>query len=328
MAEILEPDETQILAAMLGISEMIGNLSDIQELLGTVVRIVPQLVRSNRCAVFVLDKKSQELKCAQAFCPDIEQTKYLMSLTIKESEIPKLSQKVLKQHLPAFIRDASREEILPAIMVQTLGLKMLLIVPLVCRDEVMGIMMLDDTRVNRYFTSKEINIVTGIATMAAIAVEWNTTRDNLLLEKGRLEAVASTLSDAFLVLDTRLRILYINEPGQKLLGWTAEEIVGKPCSEIFKAIDANGVQVCGSICPGRHILWGEDVSKQVYRLNFQKKDGSRIPCEIRGSAVRDSQGQIKEIVYALISSSKLPKHGQDPEAQHLEDLEEIVVENR
>lgn len=328
MPENLEPDETQILAAMLGISEMVGGLTDIQELLATVVRIVPQLVRGNRCALFTYDEKKGEIKCAQAFGPDIEQVKYLSKLTIREAEIPRLVQKVLRQRLPLPVRDATREEIFPVNVIQALGLGTMLVAPLVCRDRALGLMILDDSRGNRYFTSKEINIVLGIATMAAIAMDSTVVRDELSAEKARLEAIVAVFSDAFLVFDSQLRIKHINAMGQELLGWTAAEIVGKPCSEVFKVVDSNDVHVCGNMCPGKRVLWGEDISREVYRLDFQKKDGSRIHCEVRAGGVKDSKGHVTEVVYALInaaSSNEPRRESEENPPKSLEELETLVL---
>jgi PAS domain S-box-containing protein len=328
MPEELGPDETQILAAMLGISEMVGGLSDLQELLGTVVRIVPQLVRGNRCAIFSLDRKRGELKCEQAFGPDMGQIKYISGLVIKEADIPKLAQKVIKQRLPALIRDAFKEEILPAAVIQRLGLKAMLIVPLVCRESVLGIMFLDDSSGSRYFTSKEINVVIGIATITAIAIDSTTSREELATEKARLAALAAATSTAFLVLDPHFRIKYVNSLGEEMLGWKREELVGKLCSEVLRATDTNGVNVCGSSCIGQRLLWGEDAAGEVHRLSFQTKDGRRMLCDVRGSAVRNPKGDITEIVYALIrtkpSVTPIPMREHAP-IEGIDELKEIVL---
>jgi len=328
MPEELGPDETQILAAMLGISEMVGGLSDLQELLGTVVRIVPQLVRGDRCAIFSLDGGRGELRCEQAFGPDMEQVKYISSLVIREADIPKLAQKVIKQRLPALIRDALKEEILPAAIIQRLGLKAMLIVPLVCRESVLGIMILDDSGGSRYFTSKEINVVIGIATMAAIGIDSTTSREDLATEKARLAALTAATGAAFLVLDPHFRLKYINAWGEEMLGWKREELVGKLCSEVLRATDTNGISACGSNCIGQRILWGENVAGEVRRLSYLTKHGRRMLCDVRGSAVRDSKGNVTEIVCVLIraklSVTPIPVRESAP-IEGIDELKEIVL---
>ena len=47
--------DAKVLAALLGISEMVAGLSDLEEVLGLIVRITPQLVGVDRCAVLLYD---------------------------------------------------------------------------------------------------------------------------------------------------------------------------------------------------------------------------------------------------------------------------------
>jgi len=331
MPENPEPDETQILGAMLGISEMVGGLSDLRELLGTVVRIAPQLVRCNRCLLFLLDERTGELRCEQAFGPDIEQMRYASGLVVRETDIPRLSQKVIKQHLPALIRDATKEEPFPASIVQRLGFKTMLIAPLVCRDRTLGMIVLDDTRGIRHFTSKEINVVGGIATMAAIAIDCTTLREGLATEGGRLEAITAVCADAFLVLDTKFRIKFMNPQGEELLGWKAKDLIGRQCSEIFSVVDVNGVRACGSACPGQRILWGEDMSKEVQRLYFLRKNGDRVPCDVRVAPVKDAQGSVTEIVYVLVRAepARTTHAAKEPgTGEHVKELEAMLFDER
>jgi len=331
MPEDLGPDETQILAAMLGISEMVGGLTDIQEIIGTVVRIVPQLVRNNRCAIFSYDALKSELRCEQAFGPDLDQIRILNNLVLKESDIPRLSQKVLKGRLPAIVRDAAKEEIFPPILIAKLGLKSLLVVPLICKDRILGLMMLDDTRGVRYFTSKEINIVAGIATLAAIAMDSTNVREELESERGRLEALAGAISDAYIVLDTRFKVKHLSASGERLLGWPAGEVVGKQCSEVFKVRDLHGIVVCGSSCLGRRLAWGENVTGQSSRLHFQRGDGTTVLCDVHAAAVKDADGQVIEIVYALsvVTHTMTPTPVKETmPTQTFRELEQIVLDGK
>ena len=159
--------------------------------------------------------------------------------------------------------------------------------------------MLDDTRGFRHFTSKEINIVMGIATLTAIAMDSYGLRENLALARGRLEALAGATSDVIVVLDTRLRVKHLSPSGERLLGWSEDEIVGKQCAEVFKVKDLHGVGICGLGCMGRRVIWGEDVAGQSSRLNFQTKTCGQVTCDVRAAGVKDANGQVIEIVYAL-----------------------------
>src|SRR5205807_8156131 len=59
VAEREEIGETQILAALLGVAEMVGGVSDIDELVALIARVTPGLVRVDRCAIRAYDEASR-----------------------------------------------------------------------------------------------------------------------------------------------------------------------------------------------------------------------------------------------------------------------------
>src|SRR2546422_1225095 len=62
-----EVSEEQILAALLGVAEMAGDLTDPDELLAAIVRITPGLVGVDRCAVLGYAKQAREFRTLAAF---------------------------------------------------------------------------------------------------------------------------------------------------------------------------------------------------------------------------------------------------------------------
>ena len=56
VAEREEISEIQILASLLGVAEMVGGLTDIEELTALIARVTPGLVRVDRCAIMAYDE--------------------------------------------------------------------------------------------------------------------------------------------------------------------------------------------------------------------------------------------------------------------------------
>ena len=165
------PSEVELLAAFLGIAEMVANLTDLDELLGTIVRITPQLVGVDRCAIMEYDERRAEFRTAQVFSPDRVRNADFAKLVLRESDIRALAHKILVQKLPALIKDADQDGLLPGPVAASLGMRSVLVVPLACRGRTLGLMTLDRVGRQKFFTSKEINVAMGVGVHLAIALE-------------------------------------------------------------------------------------------------------------------------------------------------------------
>src|SRR3972149_268046 len=111
---------THFLAALLGISEMVAGLTDREEVLGTIVRITPQLVGMDRCAILLYDEPRREFRTAVVHGPDRERNALYERLTITEAEARALAHRILEQKLPALGRESSFPRHIPG----PLGTKM------------------------------------------------------------------------------------------------------------------------------------------------------------------------------------------------------------
>jgi PAS domain S-box-containing protein len=298
MLDDRELGETQILAALLGVSEMIGNLSDLEEIVGTIVRIAPQLVSVNRCAIFLYDPQRREFRGFQAFSPDPREAEDLARLVIPEEKVPKLVRKIVSQRLPALIKDATRDDFLPSDLVEAFGIRTMLIMPLACRQRVLGMILLDDTKLRHYFTSKEINVVLGIANQTALAMEnWQLQRE-LDRERRRRETAALVLADGMLILATDGTILHVNREAEETFGYAATELVDRRCSDVLGVSDADGRPLKEQSITATSLLWGEPLGEAL-RLTFFRKDETPLTLLVRGAPIRDERGQVMEVVYSL-----------------------------
>lgn len=289
-----ETGETQILAALLGIAEMVGNLSDTDEILAAIVRIAPSLVRVDRCALMVYDEPTREFRTLLSFAA--RSTTRYEGFVLAEEEMPRLAPRLLKQRLPVVMKDAARDQLLPPSVIQRLGLRSLLIAPLVARGRVLGTLWLDSTTGYHYFTSKEINVVLGIATEAAVALELSQALAASTREQRRFAALAVATCDGVVITDSDFRVRHLDPAAELLLGWTTEDAQGRKVSELFDISPAEA-----------SIGWTMETSRPspaVKDLSLRTKSGERIACRIHTAAVRDETGSIREIVYALRQDRK------------------------
>lgn len=285
--------DTKVLAALLGISEMVAGLSDLEEVLGIIVRITPQLVGVDRCAVLLYDERKREFRTAQVFGPDPERNAVYQRLVIKEDDVLRLAHRILEQKLPALIRAGS----LPPNMAESLGMRMVLMAPLVCRERVLGIMMLDHTKGQGLFTSKEINVVVAVAQQAAIAIDNARLKAEAARVRARLRVASELLSDGVITLTEDGRILSLDPAAEELLMWRTEEVAGQGLADAFALVDSDGARI--PAIPRPDLVHRTGMAREPYQLYFRRKDGGHVLCEVRAAPVRDDTAGIIEVVCAL-----------------------------
>ncbi len=285
-----EVGETQLLAALLGIAEMLGGLTDTRELLEAVVRIAPGLVRVDRCAILAYDAAAREFRATVAFAPPGRDEAF-DGLRVPESDMPRLAQRLVALHLPALIKADSRYAGLPTAVAQRLGLRSALLVPLVARGQILGILWLDHSEHSHYFTSKEINVAQGVATVLAVALDGAARREALALERRRFEALARSVADGVVVLDHDLRILEMDRNAEELLGWQSSEVRGRSAHEVFAISEAEA-----------GVSWtraAEVPAPASKPLRLRTRQGGVLECEVLAIPVRGEDAQAAQVLYVL-----------------------------
>jgi diguanylate cyclase (GGDEF)-like protein/PAS domain S-box-containing protein len=111
------------------------------------------------------------------------------------------------------------------------------------------------------------------------------------LEKDSYEKILENLHDGLYLVDRDRVISYWNKAAEQISGFTANEVVGKSCSDnILTHVDGDGNNLCTGMCPiAETIADGKPREAQVY---IHHKDGHRIPVSIRVSTLTDSDGNI------------------------------------
>ncbi|MFQ5552105.1 MAG: GAF domain-containing protein [Thermoplasmata archaeon] len=297
--------ETQILAALIGVSEMVSNLSDLSEVLRTVVRISPQLVKVDRAAVFLDDPRNQLLIPAVAYCPRDAFAQVLMDRQLSHAEVPKLVNKVITQKLPSVVRDLPQEDLLPQKIIRAWQLKSMLIVPLVYKGKAVGLMTLDSTTSRHYFTSKEINVVSGIGNQMATAVENARLQDESHRAFRKLEDLAESLADAAIKVDGEMRVRGLSPPSAKFLGWKEDQLHGKPWARVLKAKDDRGRLLAEMDFVGKKPLVNGEMSEGL-KAFFTKASGTKVYCHIRALALR-GRGEQPSRLYFVFKKAAIPK---------------------
>ncbi len=104
-----------------------------------------------------------------------------------------------------------------------------------------------------------------------------------------LETISNTADGVFAV-DVDQRIIHWNAGAEKILGYSAEEMLGRFCFELFKGVDGSSRQVCYLGCP---VI---DCAKAGYPtpghdVKIKAKDGTRRWLSMVHTYIRNQNGE-------------------------------------
>jgi diguanylate cyclase (GGDEF)-like protein/PAS domain S-box-containing protein len=109
------------------------------------------------------------------------------------------------------------------------------------------------------------------------------------------ETLADNLESSVRFVDKEKRILYINPYGERLLGYSSAEVVGKRCGDFTpKHTDGSGASLCETMCL---LEWSLKKGKVYEGRNFFRDRKNNIfPVEIRVLPVHDPAGDVVGVV--------------------------------
>ena len=102
--------------------------------------------------------------------------------------------KALSFKKPVIIKDALKDPLMKEVrdIITPIGIRSILVVPVIFRDEVIGTLLLRTSRSGHTFTKREIRLCTAIANASANALYNAFLYDRLGKEKTKLERLAIT----------------------------------------------------------------------------------------------------------------------------------------
>ena len=110
------------------------------------------------------------------------------------------------------------------------------------------------------------------------------------VSKEYMDNIISSMIDALIVIDTDIRIKTVNKAASELLGYSMDELLGKPISLIFSAtgvVPFQGEQLAQLIKNGE---------LKNFETTYQTRTGRKIPILLSCSVMKDTSGELKYIV--------------------------------
>lgn len=111
------------------------------------------------------------------------------------------------------------------------------------------------------------------------------------LEQESYEKIIQNLHDGLYLVNKDRIITYWNKAAAQISGFTAEEVLGKSCSDnILTHVDSEGNKLCTGICPLAATI--SDGTPREAKVYMHHKKGHRIPVSVRISTLTNDEGDI------------------------------------
>lgn len=107
-----------------------------------------------------------------------------------------------------------------------------LLAPMRAQDQLIGAVLVRG-RPEYGFNENDVRLLTILSANAAVIVQNAILYQSVDRERDELDAIISNTSDAIIIVDQTNRVSRVNAAAEALLGWRADEMMGRPCEEFL-----------------------------------------------------------------------------------------------
>ena len=233
-----------------------------------------------------------------------------------------LTDYILSHREPVEFQDTTKESLFENTRILKEGVRSLLASPLLLDGGVVGILYLNDFK-PREFTERHKNLIRLFSFLAAQAIEKFKLLHDLEESLGYLQGVFDDSQDMIATTDIKGRIVNFSKGGERILGYTKEEISGKKASELYLDKDERSRVLQ---------LLREQGAIYNYETTLLRKNGTPVDINLTISQLKDREGNIigtvgvsKDITEEKTLRVELKEKNRELE-ELTENLEEKVLE--
>ncbi len=177
------------LEAIVELSYLMSSTLDPREVLNFMVKKIGETIDVSRCSIIGVEHGEKRYAEVVSSCEDPKPADLKLDLK-KYPEI----RKAHRLGKPVIVKDALKDPLMKTVagIVKDMGIKAILVIPIVYRDEVIGSLFLRTSRSSRQFTEREIKFCQEIAKAAVNPLYNAFLFERLVKEKTRLERLSIT----------------------------------------------------------------------------------------------------------------------------------------
>jgi two-component system cell cycle response regulator len=181
--------ENEDFSILLELATLASSTLNPKEVLYLIVKKISETIKVTRCSIISINAKNQRYADVVSSFEDPGISRVRIDLH-KYPEV----RKSLSIKKPVVIKDAQKDPLMKEVrdIITLIGIRSIVVIPVIFRDEVIGTLLLRTSRAGHAFTKREIRLCIALANASANALYNAFLYERLDREKKRLEKLAIT----------------------------------------------------------------------------------------------------------------------------------------
>lgn len=181
--------EKKDLEAIIELTYLVSSTLNPKEVLYLVVKKISEIINVTRCSIISMGVEDQRY----AYVVSTFEDPMITNIRLDLQKYPEI-RKVLALKKPVIIKDALKDPIMKEVrdIIVPIGIRSIVVIPVIFRDEVIGTLLLRTSRAGHIFTEREIRLCTAIANASTNALYNAFLYERVEKEKTKLERLAIT----------------------------------------------------------------------------------------------------------------------------------------
>ena len=176
----------------------------------------------------------------------------------------------------------------------TIGVKSILVIPILLFGRIIAHLGLDLCKVNRQWSNEEVSFLKLLSNIISDALEKSMIERKLFNEKERLRITISSVGDGIIATDRHGIIELINPAAQNLIGRMEKEAVGKAFKEVFNIVNEYTREIAED--PVEKVLRTGNIVGLAKHTLLISKDGKEIAIADSAAPICDNSENIQGVV--------------------------------
>jgi two-component system cell cycle response regulator len=182
-------EENQDIYALVELASLASTTLNPKEVLYLIVKKISEIIKVTRCSMISINAENQRYADVVSTFEDPKIT----NLRIDLQKYPEI-RRALSLKKIVVIKDAQKDPLMKEVkdIIKPIGIRSIIVIPVIFRDEVIGTLLLRTSRASHTFTKREVKLLIALANASANALYNAFLYEKLDKEKIKLEKLAIT----------------------------------------------------------------------------------------------------------------------------------------